>query len=135
MSSSPGNLPPDEARILESATDVPLNYQPENPRPLSNQWYWRFIDRIGMACLWVACGLTALVIIATTVGGSAWDWTANLFILILPLLIVWLLGYLRASRRENQLRATQKQAEYERRRAEVAHMIIEQAKQDKEPKK
>jgi hypothetical protein len=131
MATSPDNLPPEEARVLESATDVPLNYQPENSRPLSNQWYWRIIDRTGMPCLWIACALTAFVIFATTIGGSAWDWTANLFMLILPMLVIWLLGYIRASRRDTQLKATQKQAEYERRRAEVARLIIEQAKRDK----
>jgi hypothetical protein len=132
MSAPRDNLPPDEARILDSATDVPFNYQPENNQPLSNQWYWRIIDRIGMACLWLACALTAFVIISTTLGGSAWDWTANFFMLILPLLIIWLLGYIRASRRDNQLKATLKQAEYDRRRAELARMVIEQAKKDQD---
>lgn len=125
-------LPPDEARILEAATDVPFNYQTENTTPLSNQWYWRIIDRIGMPCLWLACALTLFVILATTIGGTAWDWTANFFMLILPMLVMCLLAYIRASRRETQLQATLKQSEYERRRAEIARMVIEQAKKEEQ---
>ncbi len=123
------NFEQQAARLAEEATDFePLRPPPPVP---TGTFFWRWLDRLGGYAAYAAIGLIAVAfLVALTVGQEA-AWVGVLGFPALLLLVFYILYLVRRQRQEQAAKYLMRQQEQERARLEVARLVLEQSRHDK----
>ena len=129
----PVKPPLDEAEVRRLADEAALPDAPDRPPapvPTTGPVWW-LVDRLGPFSAFIALGLTLLAVLAGYFGGESWAWLGIVGLPITAFLVLYAIYIVRHNQQNRAAQYMLAQQAQEKARQEVARLVLEQSRQEK----